>query len=191
MRATAAPTATTAAQTGQGLVLPHQLPRKAQSLPLTDVGVVGNAIGRVIAVRSALTFGSLATTETTIRLSLHVLAATVFVGGQLTVAGLLSTVRTLGEGATAAVARAFARLAWPAYAVLLVTGFWNVSVVFEHNRGTAWRVVLVVKIVVVLVAGAAAYLHQTARSKTGLAIFGGLSGVTSLAAVVLGVLLAG
>jgi putative copper export protein len=55
----------------------------------------------------------------TIRLFLHVLGATVWVGGQLTLAALVPTVRGLGEGATAKVARQFERLAWPAFALFL------------------------------------------------------------------------
>jgi putative copper export protein len=42
------------------------------------------------------------------RLIIHVLAATIWVGGQITVAGLLPTIRTLGDGATKAVARSLA-----------------------------------------------------------------------------------
>jgi hypothetical protein len=49
----------------------------------------------------------------TIRLFLHVTAAAVWVGGQFTVAGLLGTVRALDPDAPRAVARAFARIAWP------------------------------------------------------------------------------
>ena len=47
-------------------------------------------------------------TWTTVRLFLHVLAAMVWVGGQLTLLGLLPTVRTLGPDAPTAVARRFA-----------------------------------------------------------------------------------
>ena len=67
------------------------------------------------------------------RLILHVLAATVWVGGQFTVAGLLPTIRTLGEEAPKKVARAFGRLLWPAYGVLVVTGFWNIGC--PHGQG--------------------------------------------------------
>ena len=49
---------------------------------------------------------------------LHVLAATVWVGGQITLAGLVPTVRVLGPEATRAVARGVNRLAWPAFALL-------------------------------------------------------------------------
>ena len=60
------------------------------------------------------------------RLILH-FGGHVWVGGQFTVAGLLPTVRSLGEDAPKKVALALARLLWPAYAVLVITGFWNIS----------------------------------------------------------------
>ena len=66
---------------------------------------------------------------------------TIWVGGQFTVAGLLPTIRSLGEDAPKQVARAFARLLWPAYAVLLVTGFWNISAVQPKNATSAWNAV--------------------------------------------------
>lgn len=126
-----------------------------------------------------------------VRLTLHVLAAAVWVGGQITVAGLLPTVRELGEAAPSAVANGFARLAWPAYAVLLATGIWNVSASHPAHQSTAWKVVLGVKIGVVLLAGLAAWLHARAVSRVGLAVGGAVSGLTSVTALILGVVLAG
>jgi len=126
-----------------------------------------------------------------IRLSLHVLAAAVWVGGQVTVAGLLPTVRTLGGEAPRAVARAFGRLQWPAYLVLIATGIWNVLAVDPRRAGGAWNVVLGVKIGVVLLAGAGALWHQRARTRVGLALWGAVASLASLGALVLGVLLAG
>ena len=60
-----------------------------------------------------------------VRLSLHVAAAAVWVGGQATLAGLVPALRREAPEALAPVARQFARLAWPAYAVLVVTGIWG------------------------------------------------------------------
>jgi putative copper export protein len=125
------------------------------------------------------------------RLILHVLAATIWVGGQFTVAGLLPTIRTLGDDAPKKVARAFSRLLWPAYAVLLVTGFWNIQAVSAQHGGTAWRTVLIIKIVFVLVAGVGVYLHQQSTSKVGLAVWGAVGAVASVIALCLGVFLAG
>jgi putative copper export protein len=133
----------------------------------------------------------LANALTAVRLTLHVLAATVWVGGQLTVAGLLPTVRQLGEGATKKIARAFGRIQWPAYAVLLITGVWNVTADHVNNAGGAWKAVLAVKVAVVLVAGVAAWFHQRSKSIVGLAVGGAVTAIASVAALALGVLLAG
>ncbi len=126
-----------------------------------------------------------------LRLSVHVLAAALWVGGQFTIAGLLPTVRGLGEGAPKAVARAFGRLQWPAFALLVATGIWNAAADHTDSATGAWKAVLGAKIAVALGAGLAAYLHQRARSRRGLAAFGAAAGLLSLAALVLGVLLAG
>jgi len=134
--------------------------------------------------------GALATAATTIRLTLHVLAATVWVGGQFVVAGLLPTVRSLGPDAPKRIARAFGRIQWPAFAVLLLTGVWNVGVATK-GEPHSWKVVLGVKIGVVLLAGLGAFLHQRSKSRAGLAIWGAVTALASLAALVLGVLLAG
>lgn len=125
-----------------------------------------------------------------VRLSLHVLAATVWVGGQITVAGLVPTARQLSPDAPRQVARAFSRLSWPAFAVLLATGIWNVVAVHAGQPST-WKVILAVKIAVVVLAGVGAWLHGRSRSRAGLAAWGALASLSSLSAVVLGVFLAG
>ena len=127
----------------------------------------------------------------TLRLTLHVLAATVWVGGQIVLAGLVGPSRRLGVEAPKELARAFARLAWPAYAVLVLTGFWNISTFTWSDQTTAWKTVLIVKIVVVALAGLGAFLHQRATSKAQLALWGSVAGTASVAALVMGILLAG
>ena len=127
----------------------------------------------------------------TLRLTLHVLAATVWVGGQIVMLGLVGPARGLGAEAPKVLARAFARLAWPAFALLVVTGFWNVSTFTWSHQSTAWKAVLVAKIVVVVVAGVAVALHQRASSKAQLALWGSVGGLASIAALVMGILLAG
>jgi putative copper export protein len=127
----------------------------------------------------------------TIRLTLHVLAATVWVGGQIVMMGLVGPARTLGGDAPKTLARAFARMAWPAYVVLVVTGIWNISTFTWSAQSSAWKAVLMAKIVVVLLAGLGAFLHQRATSKEQLALWGSVAGTASVAALVMGVLLAG
>ena len=132
----------------------------------------------------------LSPTIDSLRLFLHVLAATVWVGGQFTLAGLVPTIRGISPGATAVVARQFARLSWPAFGVLLVTGVWNLVAVNPSTKSGAWNATFDIKMGVVVLAGASAFLHTKAKGKFGLAFWGALSAVTSLAALYLGVLLA-
>jgi putative copper export protein len=132
---------------------------------------------------------SLAPALTAVRLSLHVLAAAVFVGGQITLVGLLPDVRKLGGDAAVRVARAFAKVMWPAYGVLLLTGIWNVSAVHASHSTSAWKAVLMVKIAVAVLAGVAAWLHSRSKARSSLAIWGSIAGTASVAALVLGVLL--
>jgi putative copper export protein len=129
-------------------------------------------------------------TVTTVRLFLHVLAATVWVGGQVTIAGLVPGLRSLSPDAPRAIGRRFARLAWPAYAVLVATGIWNVLAVDATWSG-AYGTTLIVKISVVVLAGVAAFAHGVSRSRLGLAAWGALAAVASVAALFLGVLLHG
>ncbi len=125
-----------------------------------------------------------------VRLSLHVLAAAVWVGGQLTIAGLVPAARQVSEDAPRVLGRAFARLAWPAFALLVITGFWNIAAVHPSKQTTAWQVVLWVKLGVVALAGVSTFLHQRADSRAGIAAWGSVAGLTSIAALVMGVLLA-
>jgi putative copper export protein len=129
--------------------------------------------------------------DDTFRLFLHVLGATVWVGGQLTLAGLVPTVRTLGEDAPRTVARRFNLIAWPAYALLLVTGIWNLVVIDVGDTSVEYQATLFVKLIFVALSGIAAFLHIQARSKTGLAFWGAVGAISSLAALFFGVWLAG
>ena len=124
------------------------------------------------------------------RLFLHVLAATVWVGGQLTLAALVPGLRQLGAEVPRAAARRYNQVAWPAFAVLILTGIWNMIAVRSQISGS-YQATLVVKLIVVAISGVTAALHARARSTAGLAVFGTLTGLSALAALFLGVLLAG
>lgn len=126
----------------------------------------------------------------TVRLFLHVLAATVWVGGQITLAALVPALRVAGVDVPRAAANAFNRIAWPAFAVLVLSGIWNVVAVHDDDHGS-YRTTLIVKLVVVAASGLTAGLHARAKSKAGLAVFGALTGLTALGALFLGILLAG
>ena len=132
----------------------------------------------------------LAVSWDTIRVFLHVLAATVWVGGQITLAALVPALRRLGAEIPRAAARRFNQVAWPAFAVLVITGIWNIIAVRSQVTGS-YETTLVVKLIVVAISGISAALHARARNPAGLAVFGALTGVSALAALFLGILLAG
>ena len=113
----------------------------------------------------------LAVSWDTVRLFLHVLAATVWVGGQITLAALVPVLRRLGAEIPRAAARRFNQVAWLAFAVLIVTGVWNVIAVRSQITGS-YETTLVIKLAMVAVSGVTAALHARARSTAGLAVFG-------------------
>ncbi|HJQ03443.1 MAG TPA: hypothetical protein VJ851_17740 [Jatrophihabitans sp.] len=125
-----------------------------------------------------------------LRLFLHVLAATVWVGGQLTLAALVPALRGAGLDVPKRAARAFNRVAWPAFGVLVLTGIWNIAAEHDKVHGR-YRTTLIVKLVVVVISGVAAAMHARSQSRQGLAVFGALTGLSALVALFLGVLLAG
>jgi putative copper export protein len=135
--------------------------------------------------------GHLADWLTALRLSLHVGAATVWVGGQITLGGLVPTVRRLSPEAPSIVAKAFARIEWPAFVVLLATGVWNVMALHNGKGIPNFAAVMGAKYVVVLLAVVAVGLHTHTKSPKMRGISAGLGLLASLVAMVLGVVLAG
>lgn len=107
-------------------------------------------------------------TTSTIRLFVHVLAATVWVGGQVTLAGLVPGLRSLAPEAPRSVARRFNVIAWPAFGVLVVTGIWNI-VEIDPQWDSSYGTTLIVKIVGVAASGITAFVHTRARSRLNLA----------------------
>lgn len=125
----------------------------------------------------------------TIRIFVHVLAATVWVGGQLTLAGLVPGLREIDETAPRAVARRFAAIAWPAFAVLVATGMWNLAAEDVGNASTEYQVTLGAKLALVGLSGTSAAVHSLTSSRPLLAASGALSGLTAVATLFFGLLL--
>ena len=132
----------------------------------------------------------LANAWTIVRVSLHVLGACVWVGGQLVLAGLVVTLRGISYDAPGKVARAFARFTWPAYGLLIVTGIWNVTAM-GSGASSNWNTVFGIKMFSVIVAGLGAFLHTRAASPKAKGVFAGVGMLGTIAAMVLGVALAG
>jgi putative copper export protein len=127
----------------------------------------------------------------TLRIFLHVTAATIWVGGQIVLVWLLPTVRQLGDDAPRLAARRFNVLAWSAFVVLVATGIWNLLEVDLGDVGVAYHATLGAKLAVVTLSGIGAGLHAGLKGKAALAIGGALSLLGGLAAVWFGIVLAG
>jgi len=126
----------------------------------------------------------------TLRLFLHILAATIWVGGQLTLAALVPTLRAMGAQAPKAAARRFNQVAWPAFGVLVLTGIWNIVAESDKQSDPGYQTTLGIKMALVLLSGVSAFLHTRAKSKSGLAVWGALAALSALGATLFGVLLA-
>ena len=133
----------------------------------------------------------LAPALTIVRISLHVLAACVWIGGQIVLAGLVPTLRDAGQDVPQKVARAFARLSWPAFALLVFTGFWNYAIKNHDGVTYGWQAAFGVKFALVVLAGLGAYAHSKATSPARRGATAGIGLLASLGAMVLGVALAG
>ena len=124
---------------------------------------------------------------TAFRLFLHVLAASVWVGGQIVLAGLVPTARTLGPDAPKAVANAFNRIAWPALGLAVLTGLWNVMAIPIDELPHPW---VELHILAVVLTAAGAFVHTQAKgNKAMLAVGGAMSSIFAVAAMYLGILI--
>ena len=121
-----------------------------------------------------------------IRLFLHITAATIWVGGQLVLAALVPSLRGISPQAPAIAARGFARIAWPAFAVLIVTGAWNAWAVRDDLHDSC-AVLFASKLVVVALSGLTAWLHARATTPAARGGFGAATAAFALLAVLLGV----
>lgn len=124
-----------------------------------------------------------------LRLFLHVLAASVWVGGQIVLGGLVPQVRRSNPEALTGIARAFSRVAWPSLAVAVATGMWNILSVSPSEHGTDYTVTLGVKVALVALASLSTLAHSMSRSRVVMAAGGAISLVASLTVMYLGVLL--
>jgi putative copper export protein len=126
---------------------------------------------------------------TTIRIFLHVLGASVWVGGQIVLAGLVPMLKEIGDDAPKKAAQAFNRIAWPFFWLAVVTGVWNMAEIDIVDRSSGYQVGLLLKLLIVAASGISAYLHTTATKRSTLAIWGAIGGITALAALLFGVML--
>jgi len=126
-----------------------------------------------------------------LRLFLHVLAATVWVGGQFVLLVLIPTLRGLGVDAVGIVARRLNGVLWAAFGVLIVTGIWNLQAVNLADQSTAYRHTVVIKLILVAISGVAAFVHVRVAAPRARALSGAATLIGALLALFLGVVLAG
>lgn len=121
------------------------------------------------------------------RTFLHTLAAAVWVGGQVTMVGLVGPLRRIDAAAPRQAARTVGRLAWPAYAVLVATGIWHLAEVDLGDRSTGYQAILLAKLLVVGASGVGAAVHSLGRTRPALVAGGSLAGLGAVGALFLGV----
>lgn len=125
----------------------------------------------------------------TIRLFLHVIAATIWVGGQFALAGIVPTLRRVAPDSTKAVAQAFSRVAWPAFGVLVLTGMWNLMAIDITSTSGAYQGTVLLHIGLAMASGAFVAVHQFGQTKLALALGGALGGLFGVVALFVGILL--
>jgi len=131
----------------------------------------------------------LSPTADSIRLFLHVLAASVWVGGQIVLGGLVPKLRQVAPESLKVAANAFARIAWPAFAVVVVTGMWNILDITVGDMSTEYQVSMFVHVLLALAAAMFVVIHSVGQTKLVLAFGGALGLLTSLGAMFVGILL--
>jgi putative copper export protein len=124
---------------------------------------------------------------------IHVLAACIWIGGQITLGMIMPMLRTTPDIMRNA-ARRFQNAAWGAFAVLIVTGLINMhdaGISLTNLAATPQSRTLSIKLVFVFISGAAAALHaywltprmRSASQAKRAAAVGTLGGISLLAAM--------
>jgi putative copper export protein len=124
---------------------------------------------------------------------IHVLAACIWIGGQITLGMVMPSLRTIPD-VMRDVARRFQYLAWGAFAILIVTGLVDMheaGISLAHLNATPQARTLSIKLVFVIISGVAAALHaywvtprmRNASHAKRAAAVGTLGGISLLAAM--------
>ena len=125
----------------------------------------------------------------TVRGLLHIVAVCGWGGGQIVVGALVPAVRRSHPEALPSIAKAFGRVAWPFFGLAVVTGIWNMVSLPDTTAG--WNALLGIKMLVVAISGAGAWLHQSTDNAAIRGASAGLALLASIAALVMGVMLSG
>ena len=126
---------------------------------------------------------------------LHILSVTVWVGGQIVVAGLVPLLRKVDRSAgpvpdgemsvTQQAARRFGRISWPFFALAIITGLWSIGEIEWSASTGLWKTLFFVKMALVAASGVGAWLHTRAQRAPERALFASLASVSALAALLI------
>ncbi len=111
---------------------------------------------------------------------IHILGATVWVGGLIVVAALIPAVRkaTTDREVIRAIARRFGAVSWIALGTQVLTGAWMAA-------DRVWDTVLITKVSLVLVSAGLAGWHTMAAKSQSPALRGAVQGVILILALVI------
>lgn len=125
-----------------------------------------------------------------LRIFLHVMAVAVWIGGQIVLAGIVPKLRASHSEVLPTIAKGFARLAWPAFIVIVFTGAWGLASEDVAEQTSEYMATFGIKMLLVFVAVVSVVVHTVGQSKAAKAIGGALGLLLSLAAAYCGILLA-
>ena len=134
-----------------------------------------------------------------LRSFLHLLSVTVWVGGQIVVAGLVPLLRKLDRSAgpvpdgeksiTQKAAHRFGRISWPFFALAIITGLWSLGEIAANDEWATsefiWKTMFLVKLALVAASGVGAWLHTRAQRAPERALFAGVASLSALAALLI------
>ncbi len=124
----------------------------------------------------------------TLRLTLHLLSVSVWIGGQILLAALVPVLREVSPEATKKAAQRFGQVAWPFFGLAVLTGIWNLLEV-ESGQSSQYMTTLGLKLVLVTSSGVAAFVHSRTGSVAVRGATGAIGLLSALGALVLGVML--
>ena len=134
-----------------------------------------------------------------LRSFLHILSVTVWVGGQIVVAGLVPLLRKVDRSAgpvpdgemtvTQQAAHRFGRISWPFFALAIITGLWSIGEIAANDEWSAstglWKTLFFVKMALVAASGVGAWLHTRAQRAPERALFASVASLSALAALLI------
>ena len=123
----------------------------------------------------------------TIRIFIHILAVAVWVGGQIVMMAIMPILKEAGiEGFPAKVAQGFQNIAWPALAVAIFSGIWNIISIDMANATTAWNIIFGIKFLLVIISGVGAFRHAKTDDPKQKGLYGAIGFGAAILAMFLG-----